>query len=211
MIIDTLHYYPKRIQEIKEYIRLSAGVDAKLTAVWGEIERITKNMYLDTMDEDTCLMWEKILNITANPLDSLDDRRGRIKGYFASNLPYTEKKIREVLQSMCGEGGYDLVIDTKTGMVDIFIMLSNTRLIDNTYDVIRKMAPADMIVRARIVYNTHSIFRAYTHAELAKYTHYQLRNDQIFQHDHDKHATLGRHKHSELQKYTHFELFEEMI
>ena len=110
MIVDTLHYYPKRIQEIKEYIRLSTGVDAKLTAVWGEIERITKNMYLDTMDEDTCLMWEKILNITANPLDSLDDRRGRIKGYFASNLPYTEKKMREVLQSMCGEGGYDLVI-----------------------------------------------------------------------------------------------------
>lgn len=211
MIVDTLHYYPKRIQEIKEYIRLSAGVDTKLTAVWDEIERITKNMYLDTMDEDTCLMWEKILNITTNPLDSLDDRRGRIKGYSASNLPYTEKKMREVLQSMCGEGGYDLVIDTKAGTVDIFIMLSNTRLIDNTYDVIRKMAPADMIVRARIVYNTHSIFRAYTYAELAKYTHYQLRNDQIFQHDHDKHATLGRYKHSELQKYTHFELFEEMI
>ncbi len=209
MTIDTLHYYPRRIQEIKEYIRLSGEVDTELEAVWDKIDRITRNMYLDTMDKNTCLSWEKILRITANPMDTLDDRRGRIKGYFASNLPYTEKKLREVLTAMCGEGGYDLVIDTRSGTVDIFIMLSNVRLVDNTYDVIRRMAPADMIVKARIIYNTHSIFRMCTHEELSKYTHYQLRNDQIFQHDHNRHVKLGRYKNEELSKYTHYQLFEE--
>ncbi len=211
MKIDTLHYYPRRIQEIKEYIRLTAGVDSELSKVWDEIDLITRNMYLDTMDADTCLRWEHFLNITASPIDTLDDRRGRIKGYFVSNLPYTEKKMNEVLTTMCGADGYELVIDPKLGTIDIFIMLSNARLIDNTYDVIRNMAPADMILSARIIYNTHSIFRVFTHEELKKYTHYQLRNDKTFQHNHTRHIKLGKYKNEELKAYTHEQLFEEAL
>lgn len=211
MIVNTLHYYPRHIQQIKEYIRLTAGVDSELYAVWDAVDLITQNMYLDTMDADTCLRWEHFLGITANPMDTLDDRRGRIKGYFASNLPYTVKKLEEVLTTMCGSDGYELVIDPKAGTVDIFIMLSNVRLVDNTYDVIRKMAPADMIVKARIIYNTHSIFRMYTHEDLAAYTHYQLRNDQIFQHNHNRHVTLGKYTNTQLVAYTHKQLFEEAL
>lgn len=211
MMIDTLHYYPRHIAEIKEFIRLTAGVDSELYQAWDAVDHITKNMYLDTMDAEACLRWEHFLGIVANPMDTLDDRRGRIKGYFASNLPYTVRKLREVLETMCGPDGYELVVDPNAGTVDIFIMLSNARLVDNTHDVIRKMAPADMIVHTRIIYNTHGIFRGYTHAELRSYTHAQLRSDQIFQRNHNRHVTLGKHTHAELAALTHKELLEERL
>ena len=209
MMISTLQWFPAHIQRIKEYIRMTVGVDSELYKVWDEVDLITQNMYLSTMDANTCLRWENFLGIVASPLDTLDDRRSRIKGYFASNLPYTEKKMNEVLTAMCGADGYELVIDPHEGSVNVMIKLNNVRLVDNSYDVIRRMAPADMGVNARIVYNEHGIFRAFTHGSLEAYTHYQLRNDPIFMQDRNRQITLTRYTHEQLSAYTHLQLLEE--
>lgn len=211
MTIDTLHYYPRHIQEMREYIRLTAVVDLELLKVWDAIRLIEANMFLDTMDEDTLLRHENFLGIIASPIDTLDDRRRRIKGYFASNLPYTEKKLTEILTAMCGEDNFELVIDTYLGTVDINIRLNSIRLVENCYDVIRKAAPADMIVKAKILYNTHGRLRSLTHEQLGRYTHYQLRNESIFPRDLNTHNVLGRYRNSQLAAYKHKQLMEDEL
>lgn len=211
MRINTLHWYPQHIQRMKEYIRLTAGYDSELEKAWSAVERIQMNQYLDTMDEDTCLRYERFLGITANPLDTLEDRRRRIKGYFASNLPYTEAKLNEILTAMCGSDGYELIIDRSVGTVDILIKLNSVRLVENAQEVIRRAAPADMGVVARILYNIHARFSGMTHAEMSAYTHYQLRNDQIFMRDFNKHANIGRYRHSAFTGISHKSLMEDEI
>ena len=181
MIIKTLEYYPEHIKQMKEYIRLSVGIDSELYKVWENIETIMKNHYVDTMDEATILKWENILGIVASPLDDLDDRRRRIKGYFASDLPYTEKKLNEILAAMCGKDGYELVINRTVGTVEINIKLNSVRLIDNAKEVIRAAVPCDMVVTARIIYNIYASFEGMTYEQMEAYTYDQLRNDPQFQ------------------------------
>lgn len=211
MRVDTLHWYPQHIQRMKEYVRLTAGVDSELSKAWDAVELLMQNQYLDTMDAQTCYRYEQFLGIVASPLDSLDDRRRRIKGYFASNLPYTEIKLNEILTAMCGQDGYELIINRHVGTVEILIKLNSVRLVDNAKEVIRRAAPADMGVTARILFNIHARFRSMTQAQLSVYTHYQLRNDQIFMRDFNKHAYVGRFTHAELSGITHKSLMEDEI
>ena len=45
------------------------------------MQKVFKNQFLNTLDEDGCAMHEQILGIGANPVDTLEDRRRRIRGY----------------------------------------------------------------------------------------------------------------------------------
>lgn len=202
----VLHYFPPHIKNIKEFEEISKSYDAVINSLWTDMGVVFDNNFFDTMDADECSRREQMLGIVPNPLDTLDDRRRRIKGYSASNLPYTEKKMHDVLSAMCGQEGYELVIDKSAKTLFVGIKLNSVQMVDNARELMRNMAPATMSVTARILYNIHSQFHTWTHAEMAEYTHYQLRNDASLIAHANMQIDLTHHRHSELAAYTHKQL-----
>lgn len=199
----VLHYFPPHIKNIKEFEEISKSYDAVIGTLWTDMGVVFDNNFFDTMDADECSRREQMLGIIPNPLDTLDDRRRRIKGYSASNLPYTEKKMNDVLMAMCGEDGYELVIDRNQKTVFVGIKLDSVQMVANAKELIRAMAPATMSVTAQILYNIHSRFRVMPHEQMAEYTHYQLRNSTELMWDVNLNAAISKYKHSELESYTH--------
>lgn len=208
MRVDTKLYFPGHIADIKEFQELAYSFDSMLQPLWEVMKRIHDNQYIDTLDDYGCRMHEGILGISVNPIDELDDRRRRIKGYYTSNLPYTSKKMNEVLTAMCGKDGYDLVIDAKLSRVTVNIKLNSVSLINNVYELIRQMIPASMVLSVEIIYNIHARFRSMTHEAMGQYTHEELRAGKIFLKNYNMHCNLGRRSHEELSEYTHNNLFE---
>lgn len=209
METDTIHWFPRHIAEIREFKEIAKAYDYLLNQAAADIQKVFDNEFLETLDAGGCLMHEHILGITANTLDSIEDRRNRIKGYYASDLPYTEKKLDRVLRTMCGKDGFTMIVDSPEYQVDIQIRLNSMNLVTNVYEIARKMIPANMVLNVNIIYNVHQRFLGFCHADLAYYTHRQLRMDKIFQQQYNFHGSVGRNRHRELCSYTHMQIFQD--
>lgn len=209
METDTIHWFPRHIAEIREFKEIAKAYDYLLSQVAADMQKVFNNEFLETLDVDGCLMHERILGITANTLDSVEDRRNRIKGYYASDLPYTEKKLDSALHTMCGKDGFTMIVDEPDYQVDIQIRLNSMNLVANVYEIARKMIPANMILHVNIIYNVHQRFLSFSHADLTNYTHRQLRMDKIFQQQYNFHGSVGRNRHAGLSSYTHMQIFQD--
>ena len=150
--VDTIHYFPPHIKSIEEFQRIAKAYDKELRLLWVALGAQVNNYYFDEMDEATCERWEKIIGIQNTGSETLFERRLAIKGKWTSGLPYTEPKFHEVLQSMVGDK-YSLRIDVPGKTLDVGIMLAEVLKVQNIRDLIRAMAPADMDVIVRIVFN----------------------------------------------------------
>lgn len=206
MTVNTELFFPEHIADMREFRELAKSYDKSLQPVWEVFDSIYKNRFFDTLDEEGCARHEKLLGISANPIDELDDRRRRIKGYYTSNLPYTEKKMNEVLTAMCGEDGYDLVIDKRLKTITVNIKLNSISLVNNVEELMKRMRPCDMVLAVEIIYNIYARFRTMTHEAMGGYTHEQLRASKVFMKDFNMYCTLARYTHGQLAGYTHDQL-----
>ena len=118
------------------------------------------------MDESECAQWEELLHIVVNPADSLEDRVNRIRGYHVSDLPYTINKLDEVLKVVCGADNYKLKVDSSKYLIDCGVKLVSIPMIDVVADLIRKRAPANMIVNVYALFNRWERFKTMRWSEL---------------------------------------------
>lgn len=181
-----INYWPEHIAELRELIAQDAAGDEELRLLWIAAGGTMNSMYISTMTADDCAAVEEMLGITPNVADTLDDRRRRIKGYYASSLPYTQNKLVEVLNVLCGSSnGYTLMVSPSTYTISVGVKLANVRLYDNVAEIVGRMVPANIIRNVFVVFNRHRQLHRYTHGELAAYTHEQLRSDPALQEDSD--------------------------
>ena len=158
--VDTIQYLPLHIAEIDEFEKITKIYDKYLRLVWQSLEREELNRVLATMDESECSYWEKLLHIVVNPADSLEDRVNRIRGYHVSDLPYTINKLDEVLRVVCGVDNYKLKVDNSKYLIDCGVKLVSIQMIEVVADLIRKRAPANMLVNVYALYNRWERFKA---------------------------------------------------
>ena len=206
MKIDTIKYYPPHIQNIEEFKRIAEVYDKKLKLVWDRLDQMQTNKRFDQMDEEECEHWEKMLGIKLTGEETLDDRRRNVKGIWTSGLPYTAKKFAEVLDAMVGPEYYLLDINKKTKTLTVDLMLDAIMKSDYIYNLMRAMAPADMIVIVSIVFNRNRAFKKFTNAELKDYTNKQLKTSTIFKQEFNTNKHLREYTNRELSSYMEISL-----
>lgn len=176
MTVDTLHWFPLHIQNMDAFKEVAKAYDYLLKIAADDISIVLDNQFLDTLTEEGVALRERILGIVPGPTDSLEERRQRIKGYYASDLPYTENKLDDVLSAMCGPDNYSLDVDGSTYSIVVKIKLNAINLVNNVYDVLYRMKPSNMMLTVILMYNRHEILALYPHCVLAFYTQGELRN-----------------------------------
>ena len=211
MMIDTIKYYPPHIRNIEEFKRIAEVYDQKLQLVWEHLDKMRSNRRFDQMDEAECEYWEKILRIKLTGEETLDDRRRNIKGIWASGFPYTERKFAEVLDAMVGPEYYLMDINKKAKTLRVDLMLDAIMKSDYIYNLMRAMAPADMIVIVSIVFNRNRAFKKFTNAELKTYTNKQLKTSTIFKQEFNTNKRLGEYTNRELSSYMEVALMTQRV
>lgn len=166
MNVDTEQYLPLHIAEIEEFKKITKTYDEYLKLAWQSLKREELNRVLATMDETECEQWEKLLNIAINPVDSLEDRVNRIRGYHVSDLPYTFNKLDEVLKVVCGVDNYKLKVDNSKYLVDCGVKLVSIPMIEVVADLIRKRVPANMLVNVYALFNRWERFKTMRWSEM---------------------------------------------
>ncbi len=200
-MIDTIRYFPQHIADIEEFKRIARVYDQKLQLVWDQLDQMQTNRRFDEMDEAECNRWEAMLNIKLTGEETLGDRRRNIKGIWTSGLPYTAKKFKEVLDAMIGPEYYLLDINRSKKTLKVDLMLDVIMQDKYIYNLMRAMAPADMIVTVSILFNRNRAFKGYTNAELKAYTNHELRASTIFKQEFNTNRHLRKYTNKELSSY----------
>ena len=198
-MIDTIRYYPQHVANIEEFKRIAAVYDKKLQVVWDDLSQMQTNKRFEDMDEEECSKWEQMLKIKITGEETLGDRRRNIKGIWASGLPYTARKFKEVLDAMVGPEYYLLDINQANKTLKVDLMLDVIMKDTYIYNLMRAMAPADMIVTVSIVFNRNRAFKGYTNADLKKYTNHELKTSKIFKQEFNTNKHLGQYRNRELE------------
>lgn len=200
-MINTLRYFPQHIANIEEFQKISKAYDKELQKIWDRLSAMQVNRRFDQMDEAECSRWEKMLGIVLTGEETIEDRRRNLKGIWTSGIPYTSRKFTEVLDAMVGSDYYLLDINPTTKTLRVDLMLDAIMKVDYIYNLMRQMAPADMIVTVKIIFNRNRAFRPYTNTELMAYTNHQLRTSTIFKQEFNTNKNLGEFKNRELTSY----------
>lgn len=117
-------------------------IRAILDAAWVVIRTVDdlvmltlNNAFIQTCDLETLVKFEKICNIVPNENLSVELRRSQVLQVFAAVLPYTEPKLKELLNAVCGVGnwnmtknvnGYEIHVDVFESFSDIIETLQAT-------------------------------------------------------------------------------------
>ena len=159
-------YLPDVLREILEFKELGKTTDERFAMLDQESKCVLNNSFISSLDDYGCCRWEKMLHLAKRDTDSIEDRRLRILTKFLNQLPYSEKRLLEMLEGLCGLDGYLLELGRK-----------------NQFNAVKKMleeiVPLNLWLDVQLLYNTHRVVGGYTHRHLAQFTHRGLREEDL--------------------------------
>lgn len=169
--------FPEVILNIKE---VKASIDAgdKMSdLVDRHLTELDNNITIMDSEESGIARREKILGI--KPLDtaSLEDRRLEVLMRWYDTPLYTEITLRNKLDSVLGKDNYVLIIDLDKKLVECQIELTRRLMFKSVQELFEQMIPLDYLINVTLRYNQHGSFIKYTHAQLAQFTHFKMRNE----------------------------------
>ena len=171
--------WPPIMQELKEFQKIAEIEETFFERLKQEIQNIVDDQFIQTATEKGIVRRERMLRISPFADDTLETRRFRVQGLWNDKLPYTYRVLQERLDSLCGPDGYVMELNAGEYSLNIKIELTKTRMFDEVVRFTRQMVPANIIITVELRYNQHLTLANFTHRQLSRYTHYQLRNEVI--------------------------------
>jgi hypothetical protein len=98
-------YIPDVLKNVREFVSLAAAENPALENVSNAIDTVKAEQFVNTADEAGIKRYEAIVKITPKGTDTLEERKFAVLTKYNAETPFTEKKVNEILTSLCGEGG----------------------------------------------------------------------------------------------------------
>ena len=172
-------YWPSILQEIEEFKELANTENIEINGLKESITNLIDDQFIQTATERGIARREKIYKITPFADDSLETRRFRVLARENDKLPYTYRVLENKLNQLCGENGYVMTLNAGEYTLNIKIELVVKRMFDEVDKLVRRMAPANLVITVELRYNQHLTLAKFTHGQLSQYTHKQLREEVI--------------------------------
>ncbi|MGE7623614.1 putative phage tail protein [Viridibacillus sp. NPDC096237] len=109
--IDLFPLLPPTINELKEFKEITRVESTNFNVVRQHLINIFKDRFVHEATEQGVRRWEKMLKLKRRSIDTLDERKFRILAKMNNKLPYTMRTLEQLLNSLCGKGNYNLLLD----------------------------------------------------------------------------------------------------
>lgn len=176
---DLINYLPQVLKEVRELKAIVTAEQPEIIDLWDALEEALNDQFINDATEKGVKRLESILKVVPKATDSLDVRKYRIFARFNEQLPYTFKKLQNQLVRLCGENGFRVELDHELYKLIVKVELTAKGKFDEVDSLLKRTAPANMIIDLSLLYNQHQLLASFTHSQLANYTHYELRNEVI--------------------------------
>lgn len=145
---NLLSMIPRFFQETLEFPEIMKAWEKGLGDFEGNIKGVWDNQYIQTCDEDTLSLYEKILGIIPSGDETLEYRRQIVLNKYSMTVPFSEGFLRSRLTEMFGENGYDLTINSQTSTAVLIVKTSVPSGLDLAYNLWLGIAPAHVELQA---------------------------------------------------------------
>ena len=144
MSFKTEDYLPARFRTIKEFYDFCLANDPEFDNTEELTNKGVNNRFPDSADIDGVQIWEKILNITPNTSDTLEDRRFRIIANLQKRTPYTWSQLHKMMSALCGEDGYEL----KKGyfVLMVYLAMDSQSKLKSVIQMLREVVPMHILL-----------------------------------------------------------------
>lgn len=177
--VDILSYLPEVLHEIKELQTVAEMENRSLEDVWTLVENALSNQFVTTIDESGATRFEKMLKLTAGSTETIETRRFRILAKFQEQAPYSWKVLNQLLDSLLGEGKYQLTRSTSDKWVKIKLELTVKREFEVVELLLERVTPQNMILTVEIRYNQWSTVKKVTWGDLINRTWKEVKEEVI--------------------------------
>ncbi len=146
---NICQYYPHWFRRILDFQALCHTESQELRFLAEAMEQIHKNLFVQTMDEDTCAQWETILRIVRTPGEDLDFRRLRVLNRLSLRPPFTMIFLRERLDMIFGPGNYVVEMDYPSFTLCIEASVSDGRYFSEVSALLGIVKPCHIVYVSR--------------------------------------------------------------
>lgn len=175
--IDLIGYLPDIMQEIREFQQIIGAENPELSLLFEKLDLVIDNCFVDSLDSYGCSRWENMLAIIPKDTDSIELRRIRIKAALNGDTPYTMRSLENKLIALCGENNVFVEYANDIFTLSVSIALQAKDQYIYIKNVLEEIVPANIIINVKLLYNTHSVIKKMTHAEMKAFTHKSLREE----------------------------------
>ena len=172
-------YLPEVLKNVRELDAIMDAENPEIEDLWQACEDSMNDQFISEATENGIARREKMLGITPFATDTLDDRRFRLLSRYMEDIPYTRKSLINMLTSLCGEGGYQLVISTGTFTVSVKVALTAKKQVDSVRELLERILPYNMTFTVQLLYNTWGQIKDYTWGELKLLTWREIKEEAL--------------------------------
>lgn len=152
--------------EQPEFDRLSAAADETLS-----------DQFVETAGERGLARYEKIFGITPMDTDTLAERRFKVLAKINAQLPFSVRRLRQQLETLCGADGYKLEVNGAVYTLTVKVALTAKRNQQAVEELLADIVPANMVCTTSLLYNTWEQIKKLTWGELKKLTWREIKEE----------------------------------
>lgn len=119
--IDISKLYPTTISDFEEFIEIAKVENTNFNRVKIELLQLFSMRFVNETDEMGIARWEKMLKLKRRPSDTLETRRMKVLAKINNKLPYTWRSLQQLLNSIFGEGNYQINLDPQEYILELLI------------------------------------------------------------------------------------------
>ena len=170
-------YLPPILLDTFEFPVICNAAQTQLNEQILAVEAVLNASFVSIAGENGIARYEKIFGIAHQDTDTLDERRFRVLSKINAQLPFSIRRLKQQLATLCGENGYKLVLSPEQYTLEVKVELTAKRNLNAVEDLLRDIVPANLIQKCTLLYNQHQTLSRLTHAQMTKYSHQQLREE----------------------------------
>ena len=138
------NYFPSVLANAREFIDIAKTENPEFQKIRDLFYKWFLNTFVYDLDEDGASRWEDMLSIVPKVTDSLEQRRQRILAKLNSMLPYTHRRLVEMLNAIYGEGktAVSIVYDKYAVYIDLTTSLK--QYVRQIWIYLRTIVPVEM-------------------------------------------------------------------
>lgn len=170
-------YLPPILLKTYEFPLLCDTEQPEIDRLHDAADAVLDAQFLSTAGEYATQRYEKIFGVVPQDTDTLDERRFKVLTRINTQLPFSVRRLRQQLETLCGADGYKLELDGDRYTLTVKVALTAKRNQQAVEELLADIVPANMVCTTSLLYNQHADLTRFTHAQLALLTHFEIREE----------------------------------
>ncbi|MDE5588231.1 MAG: YmfQ family protein [Acetatifactor sp.] len=109
---ELIRYLPDFMKQFFEFQEIMSAEDLQFARMDSRLQTVLNNAFIEDADEYGIRKYERLLEITAVPGESLEVRKNRVRAYWCVNRQYSYRVfVRSLDMLLGGNWNYDIICD----------------------------------------------------------------------------------------------------